>query len=72
MYWFLVALAFLNVLFNAAVWPQFYRRVQADPRARDAHGRPTKFLRVHRVLFIATGVVTFVTAIGAIAGVFAR
>lgn len=41
---------FANALFNAAAWPQFLRRVARDPRARDAAGRATPFLRVHVVL----------------------
>ena len=39
-----------NAVFNAVVWPSFYRRVAKDPRARDASGKPTTFLTVHLVL----------------------
>ncbi len=39
-----------NAVFNAVVWPRFYRRVATDPRARDAEGRATAFLRVHAIL----------------------
>lgn len=35
---------------NLVVWPQFWRRVANDPRARDDAGRPTRFLTVHAVL----------------------
>lgn len=35
---------------NLLIWPQFWRRIAADPRSRDADGRPTRFLRVHAVL----------------------
>lgn len=35
---------------NLIVWPQFGRRIAKDPRARDADGRPTRFLTVHLVL----------------------
>lgn len=37
-------------VWNLVVWPQFWRRVARDPRARDATGRPTRFLTVHAVL----------------------
>lgn len=32
------------------VWPRFGARIVKDPRARDAQGRPTRFLTVHLVL----------------------
>jgi MFS superfamily sulfate permease-like transporter len=35
---------------NLVVWPQFWRRVTKDPRARDDAGRPTRFYTVHAVL----------------------
>lgn len=37
-------------VWNLVVWPQFWRRVTKDPRARDAAGRATRFLTVHAVL----------------------
>jgi hypothetical protein len=37
-------------VFSLIVWPPFYRRVAADPRARDATNRPTRFLRVHSII----------------------
>ncbi|MFT4123251.1 MAG: hypothetical protein QM635_05405 [Microbacteriaceae bacterium] len=40
----------LNAAFNLFSWPRFLARVAADPRARDAEGRATRFLTVHRVL----------------------
>jgi hypothetical protein len=40
----------VNGVFNFIVWPPFYRRTVADPRARDAEGRATRFLRVHAIL----------------------
>lgn len=46
----LIALLYANALFNLLVWPTFYRRVAKDPRARDAAGKPTRFLVVHAVL----------------------
>ena len=44
----LLAGAALNIL----TWPTFLRRVARDPRARDADGKPTRFLIVHVVLFV--------------------
>ncbi|WAC66696.1 hypothetical protein OVA14_02660 [Agrococcus sp. SL85] len=43
-------LLLVGAAFAAIVWPPFWRRVAADPRARDGAGRPTRFLRVHAVL----------------------
>jgi hypothetical protein len=55
---------FANALFNVVAWPQFLRRVARDPRARDAEGRPTAFLRVHVVLVT----VALVLAVASLAG----
>jgi hypothetical protein len=48
----MIAAIFLlvNGVFNWIVWPPFYRRTAADPRARNADGRATRFLRVHAIL----------------------
>ena len=62
----LVALLLVNVVFNLIVWPPLYRRVMKDPRARDAAGKPTKFLTVHLVLFVAAAAITLASAIAAI------
>lgn len=43
-------------VWNLVVWPRFLQRVAKDPRARDADGRPTRFLVVHVVL-VAVSVV---------------
>lgn len=43
-------LLLVNAAYNFVVWPQFWKRVAADPRARDESGRATKFLTVHAVL----------------------
>lgn len=64
----LAILLLANAVFNAVVWPQFYRRVARDPRARDENGKATKFLTVHIVL-IAIALV--LAAASAIAGVIA-
>jgi hypothetical protein len=37
-------------LWNLLIWPRFWQRVAADPRSRDAAGRPTRFRTVHAVL----------------------
>ena len=64
----LATLLLINAAFNAIVWPRFYPRIAKDPRARDAEGRPTRFLLVHAVL-IALALVLAVVA--ATAGVWA-
>ncbi|CAD5995982.1 SCO4848 family membrane protein [Agreia sp. COWG] len=46
----LAVLLLVNALWNVIVWPRFYKRISADPRARDSGGRPTTFLKVHAVL----------------------
>lgn len=63
----LSVLLFLNAAFNALVWPRFYKRVARDPRARDEHGKPTAFLRVHAILIAIALVLALVSAIAGIA-----
>lgn len=53
---------FVSALFNLVAWPRFYPRIAADPRARDADGRPTAFLRVH-VTLIAIALVIAVACV---------
>ena len=43
-------LLIVNGVFNFLVWPTFLRRVAKDPRAKDAAGKPSRFLIVHIVL----------------------
>lgn len=43
-------LLIVTALWNLLIWPRFWQRIVADPRSRDADGRPTKFLTVHSVL----------------------
>ena len=43
---------FVSAVFNVVTWPRFFKRVAADPRARDAAGKPTTFYTVHLVLVI--------------------
>lgn len=40
----------ISGVWSLVVWPQFLKRVTKDPRARDATGTATKFLRVHQIL----------------------
>ena len=56
----------VNGVFAFVVWPPFYRRTASDPRARDAAGKPTRFLRVHQILIGAAlllGIVSLVIGI---------
>jgi len=62
----LIGLLLVNAAFNVLVWPTFYRRVARDPRARDASGRPTRFLIVHAVLIGAALLLAAASAVGAI------
>lgn len=55
---------------NLFIWPQFWRRVTKDERARDAAGRPTTFFRVHAILIgvslvlaLAVGVLGILTLV---------
>lgn len=64
----LATLLIANALFNVLVWPTFFRRVSRDPRARDAQGRPTRFLVVHAVLI---GVALMLAAASLVVGVLA-
>lgn len=61
----LIALLFANAAFNLLVWPTFYRRVAKDPRARNAAGKPTKFLVVHTVLIGIALVLAVASAVAA-------
>lgn len=61
----------LNAVFNAVVWPRFFRRVTVDPRARDENGKATTFLRVHAVIFaiaLVLALASLVLGILALAG----
>lgn len=62
----LAALLLANAVFNVVVWPTFYRRVAKDPRARDAGGRPTRFLIVHAVLIGVALLLALASGIAAI------
>jgi len=64
----LAILLLVNAVWNAIVWPQFYKRVSRDERARDANGKPTRFLIVHAVLI---GISLLIAVISLIAGIVA-
>lgn len=63
----LAIVLFLNAAFNALVWPRFYKRIAADPRARDDQGKATRFLTVHVVLITIALVLALVSALAGIA-----
>lgn len=62
----LAVILFANALFNVVAWPQFLRRVAKDPRARDAAGTATPFLRVHVVLVVIALALAAASLIGGV------
>ena len=64
----LAILLLVNAAFNVIVWPQFFRRISRDERARDASGRPTAFLRVHAILIGLALLIGLVSAVFGILG----
>ncbi len=62
----LAVILFANALFNVVAWPQFLRRVAKDPRARDAAGSATAFLRVHVVLVVIALALAAASLIGGV------
>ncbi len=62
----LAVLLLVNAVFNALVWPTFYRRVAKDERAHGTDGKPTRFLIVHTVLIGAALVIALTSAVFAI------
>lgn len=63
----LAVLLLVNAAFTVIVWPTFLRRVARDPRARDAGGRPTRFLTVHAVIVTVALVLALASAVAAVA-----
>lgn len=63
----LSVLLLVNAVFNVVVWPRFWKRVTADPRARDAEGRRTAFYTVHATLI---GLALLLALVSAVAGVW--
>ncbi|MDL5350588.1 SCO4848 family membrane protein [Microbacterium sp. zg-YB36] len=68
----LIALLLANAVFNVVVWPTFFRRVAKDPRAKDAAGKPTKFLIVHAVLIGLALLLAVASAVGAVVALLSR
>jgi len=66
----LAILLLVNAGFTVVVWPTFYRRVSKDTRARDAVGKATRFLRVHRVIVGVAYLIAAASAIAAIVSFF--
>jgi uncharacterized membrane protein len=64
----LAILLLVNAVWNTIVWPQFYKRVSKDTRARDAAGKPTKFLIVHAVLIGISLLIALVSAVFGVIG----
>jgi hypothetical protein len=62
----LPALLLINAVFNLVVWPQFYRRISRDSRARDSAGKATTFLRVHVILITIALLIAAVSILGAV------
>ena len=62
-------LLLLNALFAVVTWPTFFRRVAKDPRAKDAAGKPTRFLTVHLVLLVIAMVLAVASLVGGIASI---
>jgi hypothetical protein len=61
-----VVVLLLSALFNIVAWPRFYPRIAKDPRARDAQGRATTFLKVHVVLIVIALVLAVLSIVAAI------
>ncbi|MES2092370.1 MAG: hypothetical protein V4531_00980 [Actinomycetota bacterium] len=66
----LAILLLVNAAFTVVVWPTFYRRVSNDSRARDASGRATRFLAVHRVIVGLAYGIAAVSTVAAVASFF--
>jgi hypothetical protein len=58
----------VNGVFNWIVWPPFYRRTASDPRARDAQGKATRFLKIHATLI---GAALLLAVVSLVIGVLA-
>jgi hypothetical protein len=56
-------LLLIGAAFSVVVWPTFLRRVANDDRARDAQGRPTRFLTVHATLVAIALVIAIAQAV---------
>lgn len=59
-------LLLVSAFYNIIVWPRFWSRVAKDPRARNDHGRPTRFLIVHAILI---GIALILAVLSAVVGI---
>ncbi|MCS4275827.1 MULTISPECIES: SCO4848 family membrane protein [Mycetocola] len=66
----LCILLLINAAYNVIVWPRFWTRVKNDPRARDAEGKATAFLRVHAILIAIALVIAAASAVAGVLGFF--
>ena len=62
----IAAILIANAVFTVFTWPTFFRRVNRDPRARDAAGKVTPFFTVHLVLLIIGLVLAALSLLGAV------
>ncbi|KQM15391.1 hypothetical protein ASF83_05285 [Plantibacter sp. Leaf171] len=62
-------LLLINGVYNVVVWPRFLKRITADPRARDAQGRGTTFLRVHVILISIALVLAALSLVAGVLGI---
>lgn len=60
------ALLLVGAAFSLIVWPAFLRRVADDERARDARGKPTRFLTVHVTLVAIALLIALAQAVAGI------
>ena len=63
---FAAVVLFVGAVFNVVAWPRFFRRVAADPRARDTAGRPTTFYTVHLVLLLVALAIALASVVAGI------
>lgn len=61
LFWSIVLVA--SAAWSFLVWPQFWRRVIKDPRARDEQGRPTRFYTVHAAIIAVSLVLALLVGI---------
>ncbi|MCU1542958.1 MAG: putative integral rane protein [Microbacteriaceae bacterium] len=69
----LAVLLLFNGVFNAIVWPTFFRRVARDPRSRGADGAVTPFFTVHLVIVVVAlllAAASLVAGISALVGIW--
>jgi len=67
----LAGILLAGAAFNILTWPTFLRRVARDPRARDADGRPTRFLGVHIALVVIAMVLAAAFVVAAVSALIA-